>query len=121
MKNYVRYITNYTDAPAKAEYIFRRIGCDGILQKYSRQPNGNVFVEDIFSCLYEDYCPQVFAEMLKNARAYMPPQKVLYAERPSYSFADEEISAMTEELASMEEEVVSFYKRLASMDEDSSW
>lgn len=121
MRNYVRYITNYTDAPAKAEYIFRRIGCDGILQKYSRKPNGEVFVEDLFLCLYEDYCPQAFSEMITLARENMPPNKVLYIERPGYMYSEAEVASMEEAVASMEEEMISFYQELTSMEEDSSW
>ena len=78
--NYVRYVNWYGTAPKTAQYIFRRC-TDGnaILQKYTGD-----FVEDLYTCMYNDLTEKDFREMLAEARKHMPENKVMYVEKPSF-------------------------------------
>lgn len=85
MANYgnVRYVDSYADAPAKAEYIFRKLwDGSGLLQRYA-----NNTMYDLYKCSWwNDNSKEDFKAILVEVRKHMPEDKLLYVEKPSYMY-----------------------------------
>lgn len=84
MANYgkVRYVESYEDAPAGAEYIFRKCSDGfGILQRYTK--NDHI---DLYRCWFEENEKDNFQAMLVEVRKHMPANKLLYVQKPSFMY-----------------------------------
>lgn len=84
MANYgkVRYVESYEDAPATAEYIFRKCSDGfGILQRYTENDQ-----LDLYRCWFEENEKDDFQAMLVEVRSHMPADKLLYVQKPSFMY-----------------------------------